>query len=116
MTVVTGGPAVVRGGGGGLGILKVLAGMAFGLIETLLIGRFVLCALRVDPENRIVEVFGTVTDPLVRPFEGILGIQHVPVGGEVHGAVDVGALAAMAGYGLIFAVLFWVLLLVMRRG
>lgn len=117
MTVVTGGPAVARGGGGGgLGVLKVMAGMAFGLIETLLIGRFMLCLLRADSDHPIVQVFGTVTDPLVRPFEGVLGIQHVQVGGEVHGAVDVGALVAMAGYGLLFALLFWVLMLASRRG
>ncbi len=115
MTVVAGGPMVVRRGGGGLGGLKVLAGAAFGLIETLLVGRFVLCLVRADPENRVVEVWGTITDPLVRPFEGVLGIQHVAVGGETHGAFDAGALVAMAGYGLLFALIFAILSLASRR-
>lgn len=93
-----------------LGLLAVLVGTAIGLVGV----RFVLCLLRVDASNRIVEVVGVITDPLVAPFENVLGIEHVAVGGE-HGAADTAALVAMAGYGLVFALL-WAIGSMLRRG
>ena len=77
----------------------------FGALLAFIGARFVLCLVRADPENRIVSVIGVMTDPFVAPFEGILGLQHVPVGTGEHGAADWAALIAIAGYAILLALI-----------
>ena len=88
---------------------RAFVAVLYGTLITLLGARFVVCLIRADPESGVVKVFGTITDPFVAPFEGVLGIQHVPIGGAEHSSVDIGALVAMAGYSLLFALIVAVL-------
>jgi uncharacterized protein YggT (Ycf19 family) len=70
----------------------------FGLIQLLLLLRIVLVAVAAREGNTIVAFVYDVSDVLVAPFRGILGINEVAAG---QAALDVAAIVALIGWTII---------------
>jgi uncharacterized protein YggT (Ycf19 family) len=82
----------------GSGMLERLVIWLFGLVELLIVLRIVLLLLAAREGNPIVSFVYDVTDFLVAPFRGILGINQVSAGAT---ALDIAAIVALVGWFVI---------------
>lgn len=83
--------------------------LLFGLIEFALIFRFVFLLFGANATAPFVGWIYTVTNPLVAPFAGIFGSNHITNGTVMAGTFDTAALIAMVVYGLLGTILLRVL-------
>jgi uncharacterized protein YggT (Ycf19 family) len=79
----------------GMGMLERLIVWIFGLIELLIVLRIILLLLAARQGNPLVSFIYDITDFLVAPFRGILGINQVSAGAT---ALDVAAIVALVGW------------------
>jgi uncharacterized protein YggT (Ycf19 family) len=84
--------------GSAFGTLERAIVYIFGLIQLLLLLRIVLLLVAAREGNAIVAFIYNVTDVLVAPFRGILGISEVAAG---QSALDVAAIVALIGWTVI---------------
>lgn len=79
----------------GTGMVERLVIWLFGLIQLLIVLRIVLLLLAAREGNPIVSFVYSITDLLVAPFRGILGINEIASGAT---ALDVAAIVALVGW------------------
>jgi uncharacterized protein YggT (Ycf19 family) len=79
----------------GSGMVERLLIWIFGLIQLLIGLRIVLLLLAAREGNPIVSFVYSITDLLVIPFRGILGINEIAAGQT---ALDVAAIVALVGW------------------
>ena len=78
-------------------------GLLFTILIVLLVLRIVLLALGANQDNGLVNFVMAVTEPFVRPFNGVFSIDAVrPLGTSV---LDIAALVAIVGYFLLMALI-----------
>lgn len=77
------------------GMIERLIIWIFGLIQLLIVVRIVLLLLAAREGNSIVSFVYDITDLLVAPFRGILGINQIAAGQT---ALDVAAIVALVGW------------------
>ena len=80
--------------------------LVFGLIELFIGMRIVLLLLDARTTNGLVSGIMNLSGPFVAPFQGILRTNAVSTSGSV---LDVAALLALAGWGIVEMIVFWVL-------
>ena len=84
---------------GPLTVVRRVVGLLFGILEVLLALRVILLALGANSGNGLVDGIYNATEPFVAPFIGVFSINHVhPTGSSV---IDVAAIVAIVGYGLL---------------
>ena len=86
---------------------KRIVSLLFGVIVVLIGLRILLLLIVANQSNAIVDFIYNVTEPLVAPFRGILSIDTVSPGGP--SVFDVGALVALVGWLLIYALIMAIL-------
>jgi uncharacterized protein YggT (Ycf19 family) len=97
----------------GLEMARRVVGLAFGILQALLILRVILLLLIANRENDIVQFILAVTGPFVAPFRDMFALGQV---GKTTGSVlDIAALVALVGWSLVEALVFAVLNLGARR-
>ena len=84
--------------GSALGAVERAIVYIFGLIQLLLLLRIVLLAVAAREGNDIVAFIYNVTDVLVAPFRGILGLNEIGAG---QASLDVAAIVALIGWTII---------------
>jgi hypothetical protein len=89
------------------GLAKRIVSLLFGIIVVLIALRILLLLIVANQTNAIVDFIYSVTEPLVAPFRGILSIETVSPGGP--SVFDVGALVALIGWALIYALIMAIL-------
>jgi hypothetical protein len=105
--------AVVDTGPGPVTIARRVLATIFGIIEVLLVLRFVLLALGANSGNALVDGIYNITEPFVAPFIGVFSINHVhPTGSST---IDVAALVALVGWALIWLLIDAILRIADRR-
>lgn len=77
------------------GMIERLIIWIFGLVQLLILLRIVLLLLAAREGNSIVSFVYDITDLLVAPFRGILGINQIAAGQT---ALDVAAIVALVGW------------------
>lgn len=87
-------------------------GLIFGVLQALLVLRFVLLALGALQGNGIVSAILGLSDPFVEPFRGMFRIDHVAGSGST---LDVAALVALVGWTLIEILIVSILRVASRR-
>ena len=80
--------------------------LVFGLIELFIGMRIVLLLLDARTTNGLVSGIMNLSGPFVAPFQGILRTNAVSTSGSV---LDVAALLAIAGWGIVEMIVVWVL-------
>jgi len=98
VNVNDGGRRVVAGPGPLYYARRVVA-LLFGILFVLLALRIVLLLLGANSDNGIVDGIYNVTEPFVAPFRGIFNFDVVRP--SVNHVLDIGALVALIGWGLI---------------
>ena len=88
-------------------LVKRIVSLLFGVLVVLIGLRILLLLIVANQSNAIVDFIYNVTEPLVAPFRGILSIDTVSPGGP--SVFDVGALVALIGWLLIYALIMAVL-------
>ena len=78
-----------------LGMIERLLVWIFGLVQLLIVLRIVMLLLAARDANPIVSFVYDVSDLLVVPFRGILGINQIAAGQT---ALDVAAIVAIVGW------------------
>jgi len=97
----------------GLEMARRVVGLAFGILQALLILRVILLLLIANRENDIVQFILAVTGPFVAPFRDMFALAQV---GNTTGSVfDIAALVALVGWSLVEALVFATLNLGARR-
>jgi uncharacterized protein YggT (Ycf19 family) len=93
--------------------LQRLVIFLFGLLQVALILRIILLLLVANPDNEVVELILTVTDPFVEPFRGMFALDRV---GDAGGSfLDVAAVVALIGWTLVEALILALLRVFDRR-
>jgi len=82
----------------GAGMIERLVIWIFGIIQLLIILRIVLLLLAARDANQIVSFVYSITDLLVAPFRGILGMNEIAAGAT---SLDVAAVVALVGWTII---------------
>jgi uncharacterized protein YggT (Ycf19 family) len=82
----------------GLGMIERLIIWLFGLVELVIILRIILLLVAARQGNPLVQFIYDVSDFLVAPFRGILGINQLSAGAT---ALDVAAIVALVGWFVI---------------
>jgi len=77
------------------GMVERLIIWLFGLVQLLIVLRVILLLLAAREGNPIVSFVYSITDLLVAPFRGILGINEIAAGAT---ALDVAAIVALVGW------------------
>jgi len=88
-------------------LAKRIVSLLFGVIVVFIGLRILLLLIVANQSNSIVDFIYNVTEPLVGPFRGILSIDTVSPGGP--SVFDVGALVALIGWLLIYALIMAIL-------
>ena len=88
-------------------LAKRIVSLLFGVLVVLIGLRILLLLIVANQSNAIVDFIYNVTEPLVAPFRGILSIDTVSPGGP--SVFDVGALVALIGWLLIYALIMAIL-------
>jgi len=84
---------------GSLSMARRVVTLAFSVLVVLIAVRFVLLALGANAGNAWVDFIYSVSEPFVDLFRGVFSLDHMsPVGRSV---IDVAAIVAMVGYGLL---------------
>ncbi len=86
--------------------------LIFGIIQILIAARIVLLLLAAQPDNGLVSFIYQLSDLLVAPFNGIFNSDAVNAGRSV---LDIAAVAALVGWTLLEAIIFWVVNLFRRE-
>jgi uncharacterized protein YggT (Ycf19 family) len=108
------GHAVAAAGPGrsGMGVVRQLVWLLFGILQALLIIRVILLLLGANEGNEIVSLVLTVTNPFVEPFRGMFQLDEVV--GANGSVLDVAALVALVAWTLVEALILGILGLVER--
>ena len=77
------------------GMIERLVIWLFGLVQLLIVLRIVLLLVAAREDNALVSFIYDVSDLLVAPFRGILGINSIAAGQT---ALDVAAIVALVGW------------------
>ena len=104
-TVVTGGPT-------GLELARRIVGLAFGVLQALLVLRIILLVLVANPDNGVVQFILGITDPFVNPFRDMFALDRVGSGGSV---LDVAAIVALIAWTLVEMLILAILNIGARR-
>ena len=83
--------------------------LVFGVIEGLLVMRFLLRALGANPDTGFAQAVYAITNALVAPFSGLFGTPQITTGA----ALELSTLVAMivyAGLGWLLARAAWLIL------
>ena len=84
---------------GPLSYARRLVALLFGILVILIALRFVLLALAANTGNALVDFIYNTSEPFVAVFRGVFNFEHFsPVG---RSEIDVAALVAIVGYGLL---------------
>jgi uncharacterized protein YggT (Ycf19 family) len=84
---------------GGLSMARRVVTLAFSVLVVIIAVRFLLLALGANAGNAWVDFIYSVSEPFVDVFRGIFSLDHMsPVGRSV---IDIAAIVAMVGYGLL---------------
>ena len=86
--------------------------LIFGIIQILIAARIVLLLLAAHPDNGLVSFIYQLSDLFVAPFNGIFNSDAVRAGRSVF---DIAAVAALVGWTLLEAIIFWVVNLFRRE-
>ena len=87
--------------------------LLFGILQALLVLRFVLLLLGANEGNDIVSFVVGVTDPFVEPFRGMFDLDSVS--GASGSVLDVAALVALVAWTLVEALVLGIVGLADRR-
>jgi uncharacterized protein YggT (Ycf19 family) len=97
----------------GLEMARRVVGLAFGILQVLLILRVILLLLIANRDNDIVQLILGVTGPFVAPFRDMFALDQV--GKSTGSVLDIAALVALVGWTLVEALVFAILNLGARR-
>ena len=86
--------------------------LIFGIIQILIAARIVLLLLAANADNGLVSFIYQLSDLFVAPFNGIFNSDAVKAGRSVF---DIAAVAALVGWTLLEAIVFWVVNLFRRE-
>ena len=86
--------------------------LIFGIIQILIAARIGLLLLGANADNGLVSFIYQLSDLFVAPFNGIFNSDAVKAGGSVF---DIAAVAALVGWTLLEAIIFWVVNLFRRE-
>ncbi|MFH1671743.1 MAG: hypothetical protein ABH889_03175 [Candidatus Portnoybacteria bacterium] len=81
-----------------------------GLVEVLLLLRFILKFFAANPNTLIVDLIYKYSSYLVSPFDFIF--NNIYFQGYL---IEMDTISAMVGYGIVIIILFWVLKLLLRE-
>ena len=84
------------------GMISRLIVWIFGIVQLLLVLRIVLLLLAAREGNPLVQFIYDVSDLLVAPFRGILGLDQVAAGAT---ALDIAAIVALVGWTVVELIL-----------
>ena len=86
--------------------------LIFGIIQILIAARIVLLLLAARGDNGLVSFIYQVSDLFVAPFSGIFNTDALKAGRSI---LDIAAIAALVGWTLLEAIVFWVVNLFRRE-
>jgi hypothetical protein len=86
--------------------------LIFGIIQILIAARIVLLLLAAHADNGLVSFIYQLSDLFVAPFNGIFNSDAVRAGRSVF---DIAAVAALVGWTLLEAIIFWIVNLFRRE-
>lgn len=93
--------------GSGLSSARRVVALLFGILIVVIAARFLLLALGANAGNGLVDFIYSVSEPFVDVFRGVFSFDHMsPIGQSV---IDVAALVAIVGYGLLATLIIAVL-------
>jgi uncharacterized protein YggT (Ycf19 family) len=95
-----------------LEMARRIVGLAFGILQGLLIIRIVLLLLVANRDNDIVRFILNITDPFVNPFRDMFALNQIGSSGSV---LDVAAIVALIAWTLVELLIFAILNLGARR-
>ena len=95
-----------------LEMTRRIVGLAFGILQGLLIIRLILLLLVANRDNDIVRFILGITDPFVNPFRDMFALDQIGRSGSV---LDVAAIVALIGWTLVELLIFAILNLGSRR-
>ncbi len=90
-----------------------VVGLAFGILQALLVLRIILLLLIANRDNNVVQFILSITGPFVEPFRGMFALDQI--GNTTGSVLDLGALVALIGWSLIEALLIAILSIGSRR-
>ena len=93
--------------------IRRLVWLVFGVLQALIVLRFVLLLLGANEGNDIVAFVIGVTDPFVEPFRGMFSLDSVS--GASGSVLDVAALVALVAWTLVEALVLGIVGLADRR-
>ncbi|HEX5466583.1 MAG TPA: YggT family protein [Candidatus Limnocylindrales bacterium] len=85
-------------------LLRRIAILVFGIVQVLIALRFLLELVGAQPGNSLVHGIMLLSDPLVRPFAGILSTGSLQSGDLT---VDITAIVAFVGYTILELIVLW---------
>jgi len=103
---------VIHEGPTALEMARRIVGLAFGILQGLLLLRIILLLLVANRDNDIVRFILGVTDPFVNPFRDMFAFDQLAASGSV---LDVAAIVALIGWTLVELLIIAVLNLGSRR-
>ncbi len=92
-------------------LTRRIVGLVFGLVELVIGARVVLLLLDARTTNGLVSGIMNLSGPFVAPFDGILRTNSLTASGSV---LDVAGLLAMAGWGIVAMIVYWILAIFQR--
>jgi uncharacterized protein YggT (Ycf19 family) len=104
--------AATAPGRSGMGVVRQLVWLLFGILQALLVIRVILLLLGANETNEVVSLILTVTNPFVEPFRGMFQLDEVT--GANGSILDVAALVALVAWTLVQALILGILGLVER--
>jgi uncharacterized protein YggT (Ycf19 family) len=93
--------------------IRRLVWLVFGVLQALIVLRFVLLLLGANEGNDVVAFVIGVTDPFVEPFRGMFSLDAVS--GASGSVLDVAALVALVAWTLVEALILGIVGLADRR-
>jgi uncharacterized protein YggT (Ycf19 family) len=93
--------------------IRRLVWLVFGVLQALIVLRFVLLLLGANEGNDVVAFVIGVTDPFVEPFRGMFSLDSVS--GASGSVLDVAALVALVAWTLVEALILGIVGLADRR-
>jgi uncharacterized protein YggT (Ycf19 family) len=84
----------------------------FGILQAALILRIILLLLVANPDNDVVSLILSITNPFVEPFRGMFSLDSVTAG---ESKLDVAAIVALIGWTLVEALILAGLRIFSRR-
>jgi uncharacterized protein YggT (Ycf19 family) len=103
---------VVHEGPTALEMTRRIVGLAFGILQSLIVLRIILLLLVANRDNDIVRFILGVTDPFVNPFRDMFALDRIGASGSV---LDIAAIVAIIGWTLVEVLIFAIINLGARR-